>query len=400
MISSFRIFIAIFTVVLAAVVSLAQTTQLKPDNAASFSLQPKQSREFTIALKLGDVCDVHVNVDARLFLEMDVIDPSGRQMLKGGDALQGYLFIAESAGTYRIIVKNSDTSPENSSNSASASIRYSNKLNLPKNAKTTATRAINGYTAKITDEAGDDASTYLTIQKGGKTVGIMRAEKEITGGFYFSDDPSKFTPKASVALMKSTLDKTGDGTPDVAVEYYSGGAHCCFEITFFELGERVRQLPTIYTDNDQLTAYAKKPGGGLRFRASEQAFAYWAIAFAFSPMPTVIYEFDKSDDLVPRFDLMKKPAPMLTKLKRDAAATRAKLNLNPYTSPEDNFNDFEEPFWGEMLDLIYTGHEDLAWQYFEMVWPAKKPGKDKFLADFKEQLALTAYSSWKNRQGH
>jgi hypothetical protein len=159
-------------------------------------------------------------------------------------------------------------------------------------------------------------------------------------------------------------------------------------------------LPTIYTDNDQLTAFAKKPGGGLRLRASEQAFAYWAIAFAFSPMPTVIYEFDKSDELVPRFDLMKKPAPSLAKLKQMAAATRAKLNLNPYTSPEDNFNDFEGPFWGEMLDLIYTGQEDLAWQYFEMVWPVKKPGKDKFLADFKEQLTLTAYGSWKNRQGH
>ena len=97
---------------------------------------------------------------------------------------------------------------------------------------------------------------------------------------------------------------------------------------------------------------------------------------------------------------MKKPAPTLAKLKRDAAATRSKLNLNPYTSPEDNFNDFEEPFWGEMLDLIYTGHEDLAWQYFEMVWPAKKPGKDKFLADFKEQLALTAYGERKRSKAN
>jgi hypothetical protein len=33
-----------------------------------------------------------------------------------------------------------------------------------------------------------------------------------------------------------------------------------------------------------------------------------------------------------------------------------------------------------------------------MVWPAKKTGKDKFLADFKEQLALTAYGEWKKEQ--
>ena len=395
---SFRICISVFTIAFLAVVSSGQKViNLTSSSPSSFSLTANESQEFAVVLKSAEVCNIKVTGDARLFLEMDVIDPSGRQMLKGGDAMQGYLFIAETAGSYRIIIKNTETNPENSSISASATIIYSNKLNLPKNAKTTATRSINGYTARIVDEAGDDASTYLTIEKGGKTLGVMRSEKEITGGFYFSDDPTKFTPKASVALMRSTLDKTGDGTPDIAVEYYSGGAHCCFEITFFELGDRVRQLPTIYTDNDQLTAFAKKPGGGLRFRASEQAFAYWAIAFAFSPMPTVIYEFDRSDELEPRFDLMKKPAPALVKLRRDAAATRAKLNLNPYTSPEDNFNDFEEPFWGEMLDLIYTGHEDLAWQYFEMVWPAKKPGKDKFLADFKEQLALTAYGERKKK---
>ena len=71
------------------------------------------------------------------------------------------------------------------------------------------------------------------------------------------------------------------------------------------------------------------------------------------------------------------------------------MNLHPYTNPDDNFNDFEEAFWGDMLDLIYTGHEDLAWQYFDMVWPAKKAGKGKFLADFKEQLSKSAYGDWK-----
>ena len=50
-----------------------------------------------------------------------------------------------------------------------------------------------------------------------------------------------------------------------------------------------------------------------------------------------------------------------------------------------------------MLDLIFTGHEDLAWEYFNMVWPPKKKGKEKFLADFKEQLAQTSYGEWKKQ---
>ena len=105
--------------------------------------------------------------------------------------------------------------------------------------------------------------------------------------------------------MRTTPDKTGDGTPDLAVEYYTGGVGRCYEITFFELGERVRQLPTIGTGNDRMTAIAKRPTGGLRFEFAEQSFAYWNINFAQSPMPEVVYEFDKSDKLVPHFELMK-----------------------------------------------------------------------------------------------
>jgi hypothetical protein len=44
-----------------------------------------------------------------------------------------------------------------------------------------------------------------------------------------------------------------------------------------------------------------------------------------------------------------------------------------------------------MLDLIYTGNEQTAWQYFEMVWPPKRQGKELFLKDFKAQLAESYY---------
>jgi hypothetical protein len=40
-----------------------------------------------------------------------------------------------------------------------------------------------------------------------------------------------------------------------------------------------------------------------------------------------------------------------------------------------------------MLDLLYTGHEDLAWKYLDLVWPVNKVGKERFLSDFKARLA-------------
>jgi len=380
-----------------------EIVSLKPNVTRPFTVALGATARFSAALKPGEVCDIRVSGDENAILEMNISTPSGASLVRSADPLQGFVFIAEESGDYAIsILRPNENSDAVTSSLKTLSIKFADQLMLPARSKLKASRCLNGYKLQIRDQAGDEGMSYFTIEKAGKLKAVMRAEKEIGGGFYFSDGQNEFddSPATRAAtLMRTTADKTGDGTPDVAVEYYTGGAHCCFQITFFELGNTVRQLPTIDTDNDRLTAIARKPGGGLRFELAEQAFAYWAIAFAMSPMPPVMYEFNKQDELVPRFDLMRKPAPTMASLRRKANAAKAKINLNPYTSPEDNFNDFEDAFWGEMLDLIYTGHEDLAWKYFDMVWPAKKSGKEKFLADFKEQLSHSAYGEAKHLSG-
>jgi hypothetical protein len=392
----FLLLTAIAAVIFASVAS-GQTAVLKPDVPVKFTLEGKKAHEYMMDLKAEEVCNISTDAPEELLTMMAVNSPNGEALIKDVEASEGYIFIAQTSGTYRVIFSPSRGLTDEDiakQNGKRITVTYSNKFSLPNGAETAAVRNVNGYQVKIANEAGDEGKTYLLIQKAGRLKALMRAEKNITGGYYFSDDPSQeegYNAKHSTELMRTTADKTGDGEPDIAVEYYTGGAHCCFEITFFELGANVRQLPTIDTDNVRLSAVARRPEGGLRFRSNEQAFAYWNINFAQSPMPVIIYEFDKTDRFVPRFGLMKKPAPTLAKLKRDAAAAKSKINLNPYISPEDNFNDWAEPFWGYMLDLIYTGHEDLAWQYFDLVWPARKKGKEKFRADFKEQLAMTAY---------
>jgi hypothetical protein len=372
---------------------------LRPNVGVRFKIAANQKRSFTFEAKADDVCDISTNAPDDIDLMMSIVAPSGETVLKNADASEGAVFVAPSTGTYRLVfeIEVSDRDAAAAIGERDITATYSDKLDIPTDAVSKGVRTVNGYQAKIRNESTENGKTYLIIQKAGKIKAIMRAEKHFEIGFSFADEPSEDdTPeqKRSEQLIRTTPDKTGDGTPDIAVEYYTGGAHCCYEITFFELGDQIRQLPTIDSANDRIMAIAKRPGGGLRFEYAEQAFAYWTIDFADSPMPSVVYEFNKSDELVPRFDLMKKPAPSLAVLKRMATAAKAKINLKPYTSPDDNFNDFDEAFWGEMLDLIFTGHEDLAWEYFDMVWPAKKPGKAKFLADFKHQLSQSAYGDW------
>ena len=48
--------------------------------------------------------------------------------------------------------------------------------------------------------------------------------------------------------------------------------------------------------------------------------------------------------------------------------------------------------WGTMLELIYTGHRILAWQFLDMAWPQGVAGKnDAFMNDFIEQLRKSPY---------
>jgi len=403
MFSKVQVLIVVFGLFAAAAV--AQTpVPIKPNLPIKFTIKGKQSHEYMFDLSADDVCNITTDAAYELPMSIEIRTPTGETLVSDRDATDGYVFVAAMPGTYVLKLYVYATLPDEELAKhigKQVTVRYSNKFVLPATAKTKATKTINGYQVKIADEPVDNGKTFLLVQKAGKLKALMTAEKQVTGGYYFSDDPEQLdgaNAKQSAALMRTTIDKTGDGTPDVAVEYYTGGAHCCFEMTFFELGDPVRQLTTIDSANDRMMAIAKRPQGGLRFQFAEQAFAYWNINFAQSPMPTVIYEFDKSDELIPRFDLMRKPAPTQAELKRRAAEAKAKINLNPYTNPDDNFNDWEDSFWGEMLDLIFTGHEELAWQYFDLVWPAKKQGKAKFLADFKEQLAHTAYSEWKEKQ--
>jgi hypothetical protein len=49
--------------------------------------------------------------------------------------------------------------------------------------------------------------------------------------------------------------------------------------------------------------------------------------------------------------------------------------------------------WGTMLDLIYSGHRLVAWQFVDMAWPKQIAGKEAFVHDFTAQLKKSPY--WK-----
>ncbi|MGD9560762.1 MAG: hypothetical protein AB7F88_00970 [Pyrinomonadaceae bacterium] len=386
----------IFVVLVFASVLAAQTAEsLSPGKPVAISLSPGDARSFALSMKTGDYAEIKLLADENPEVSFGFIDAAGKALVTGNSvSANAAVFIAPKDGTYTFVV-GIETSPE-ATGPRKLRLEYSNKFALPEGSKEKASRKINGFDVRIMFVPGEDreyGDNVAVFEKNGVLKGILRKDGNAGfTGFSFSGDPANAENAAQRkqgALIRKTADKTGDGIPDAMIDYYSGGAHCCFSTYFVNLGNTVDVAEVVNTDNATLAAIGVNPKGGLRFVTNENAFAYWNISYAGSPMPEVILEFTNGE-LRPNFALTKKPAPTMAKLRAKAKVASSKISNNPYT---ELGMDFEEAFWGEMLDLIYTGHEPLAWKYFDMVWPAKKPGKEKFKADFKEALAESYYGT-------
>jgi hypothetical protein len=219
---------------------------------------------------------------------------------------------------------------------------------------------------------------YFDILRKGKIVHRQEGWK-FTIGHLYDDDPK-------YSLIQMGKDITGDGVPNLVISEYSGGAHCCLSFEVFEMGAQLRHIDRIEAEDGDLSHFEDLDGDrSLECIINDWNFSYWKTSFADSPAPRVILRYRNGKY---RFagDLMRKQSPtndeiakMITKIHRYA----------PWT--------VEEPppeLWSYMLDLIYSGHAEIAWAFFEQAWPSSIAGKKVFLKEFQDQLTQSRF--WKD----
>lgn len=421
-----RIFLLLICLIIVVPFAQAQETPavLKPNQLMTFSLAPGQEKLFVLQMKKGDFAEIQSLAREGLNLSFEIYDSSRKQRLEESFYDEESMwFVAQADGDFVFVSKLAkDQNPE-ISGAQRISIQYNNRFKLPVGTKQEAIRRINGYDVRImrTPRTYAESKSVVLIEKNRQLKRILKSSGGDPKGFSFpySDHITK-TDRADsrreISLIKNTPDKTGDGIPDVMIQYFSGGAHCCSVMYFINLGETVETVETFGMGDFEVLGIDRNPAGGLLFRTNDGNYGFWLTSFATSAKPGVVLDF-KNGKLRPNFDLMKKPAPSLAVLKNKAEFYRQKLSLKRYRGDENNSPDFEDPFykedtypnnedvrykgtvysnvvfWGPMLELIYTGHEDLAWQFLDLVWPPQKQGKALFIRDFNKQLLESQY--WK-----
>ena len=187
-------------------------------------------------------------------------------------------------------------------------------------------------------------------------------------------------------------DVTGSGNPDAIIGEWSGGAHCCFTLHVFEIGDKLKEIGQIRADHSDRSHFVDlNHDGQYEFVGSDWAFAYWGTSFLDSPAPTIILKYSGGRFRL-AYDLMRKSRPTseeFTKLVHHVASDEG---WNPQARA-DCLAGCGVPLslWENMLELMYTGHADLGWKLLDQTWPSQQKGKPIFVRQFCKQLRSSRY---------
>jgi hypothetical protein len=137
-----------------------------------------------------------------------------------------------------------------------------------------------------TPDSFEYANLLLTITRDGTQV--------LSGDPSFGDCQSPYCAPGGFANRGSVFvrDLDGDGEPEVVLDLFTGGAHCCFVSRFYRW-DGATYVPSDRNFGDPGYKLADLDGDGVQeMITADYRFGYAFTAFAYSLMPVRIYELN------------------------------------------------------------------------------------------------------------
>jgi hypothetical protein len=296
------------------------------------------------------------------------------------------------------------------------------------------------YVPSLSKQAGTKWARGYQIQRSGQTL-FRFMPKFFESGLVWLEEPLQSKGITSIptsperdseALLKDSDprlpvggDLTGDGVPDLVVGVWTGGAHCCDNYTIFSMGKQFKTIGTIYGLDSSFEFKDLDGDGAFEAIGRDCNFRYWHECFAYSPAPLVILTLKGGRPVLAQ-SLMKTPPLSTGKFELLTRELKDYLTGRPFKTDGKTSECIfvSSKLWKTMLQLIYTGNGAQAWQLFDTVWPKGRRAywenslhpasatngkqcqecmdpayarrdhiveRDKFIRDFKAQLAKSSY---------
>jgi len=205
----------------------------------------------------------------------------------------------------------------------------------------------------------------LTLRRGGQ---LLHAEVAAHIAFVSAADADSALP--------SVVSVTAPGAPDIVVQSFSGGAHCCFTIEILTLGDRFQASPPLDT-RDAGAALVKLPGKEVYgFKSTDETYNYRFSSFVDSPHPEIVLAYDAENGFTLDIEAMRKPKMKPDEIK--AAAAKVRQDAEAWKLPMDFLpGAYLEP----ILAMIYGGDMQGARQFATEAWLPGRAGLNSFLSD-------------------
>jgi hypothetical protein len=206
-------------------------------------------------------------------------------------------------------------------------------------------RAIGAYTVQVWHDTADDGwgfNNIATISAGGRTV----VQIELVSG---------------LGDLTGT-DVTGEGYPDVIIETYTGGAHCCFSTIVYDLGPTLTKVLESPQSNCGGSFEDLDGDGVFEFVTCDDLFAYAYCSFAASPIVQVILQYEPGRGYVPA-------SPRFAHLYAGPIATHTQM---AEAAQPEGLGEWDATtkcaVLSLVLDYLYTGQAERAWTEFDRLY--------------------------------
>jgi hypothetical protein len=157
-------------------------------------------------------------------------------------------------------------------------------------------------------------------------------------------------------------DVTGEGHPDVVIETFTGGAHCCFSTLVYDLGPTLTQV--LHTPESNCGGQFEDLDGDevLEFVTCDDLFAYSYCPYASSPAVQVILQYEADQGYVPT-------SPRFAHLYAEAVALHTRMAEGASAGELGEWDGTTKcALLPLMLDYLYTGQGDQAWAELDRLY--------------------------------
>jgi hypothetical protein len=224
----------------------------------------------------------------------------------------------------------------------------------------------------------DGNQGILKINKGESLV----YEEADRGSYYWTG------PDASSSIIDrfSGRDINGDGKPDLVITKWNGGAHCCFSLRIFSLGENFRKVVEVEGGSNTFEFKDLDKDGDQELIFYDNPTDYMFSCYAESAQGRTILTFENGNYVIDGKH-MRSLAPSKKKIQLlKLMARRELLSAKELRNLPNSFLEL-------MMQMSYSGRINEAFQIVDDIWPPHLGPKEIFKRQFNEALSGSQYWS-------